>query len=149
MSVDILGTSCDQCQSMVQYSFRSMETRRLIRTDSPGRPPRLSHSSWTMHNDSQRRWCMYMALGMHWTKDPLLSGLVVAELDVPTNKLLLATVIHETKHTFVYIVMYCLKCFALALVCIIFIVCKQWSIHYVCLQREMVRGKRTVRTACK
>ena len=28
--------------------FTSMETRRLIRTDSPGRPPRLSHSSWTM-----------------------------------------------------------------------------------------------------
>ena len=28
--------------------FTSTETRRLIRTDSPGRPPRLSHSSWTM-----------------------------------------------------------------------------------------------------
>ena len=26
----------------------STETRRLVRTDSPGRPPRLSHSSWTM-----------------------------------------------------------------------------------------------------
>ena len=25
----------------------STETRRLVRTDSPGRPPRLSHSSWT------------------------------------------------------------------------------------------------------
>ena len=48
MSVDILGTSWDQCRSMVQYSFTSMETRRLVRTDSPGRPPRLSHSSWTM-----------------------------------------------------------------------------------------------------
>ena len=48
MSVDILGTSCDQCRSMVQYSFTSTETRRLARTDSPGRPPRLSHSSWTM-----------------------------------------------------------------------------------------------------
>ena len=48
VSVDILGTSCDQCWSMVQYSFMSMETRRLVRTDSPGRPPRLSHSSWTM-----------------------------------------------------------------------------------------------------
>ena len=43
MSVDILGTSCDQCQSMVQYIFTSTETRRLVRTDSPGRPPRLSH----------------------------------------------------------------------------------------------------------
>ena len=29
-----------------------METRRVVRTDSPGRPPRLSHSSWTM----QRGW---------------------------------------------------------------------------------------------
>ena len=47
-SVDILGTSCDQCRSTVQYSFTSTETRRLIRTDSPGPPPRLSHSSWTM-----------------------------------------------------------------------------------------------------
>ena len=48
MSDDILGTSCDQCRSMVQYSFTSTETRRLVRTDSPGRPPRFSHSSWTM-----------------------------------------------------------------------------------------------------
>ena len=49
MSVDILGTSCDQCQSTVQWQiFTSAETRRLIRTDSPGCPPRLSHSSWTM-----------------------------------------------------------------------------------------------------
>ena len=48
MSVDILGTSWDQCRSMVQYSFTSTETRSLVRTDSPGRPPRLSHSSWTM-----------------------------------------------------------------------------------------------------
>ena len=49
MSVDILGTSWDQCRSMVQYSFTSTETRRLVRTDIPGRPPRLSHSSWTMY----------------------------------------------------------------------------------------------------
>ena len=48
MSVDLLGTSWDQCRSMVQYSFTSTETRRLVRTDSSGRPPRLSHSSWTM-----------------------------------------------------------------------------------------------------
>ena len=45
MSIDILGTSCDQCWSTVQYSFTSTEARRLVRTDSPGRPPRLSHSS--------------------------------------------------------------------------------------------------------
>ena len=48
MSVDILGTSWDQCRSMVQYSFTFTEARRLVRTDSPGRPPRLSHSSWTV-----------------------------------------------------------------------------------------------------
>ena len=60
MSVDILGTSCDQCRSMVQYSFTSTETRRLVRTDSPGRPPWLSHSSWIMKNgcDVKMYFCM-------------------------------------------------------------------------------------------
>ena len=48
MSFDILGTSWDQYGSVVQYSFTSTETRRLIRTDSPGWPPQLSHSSWTI-----------------------------------------------------------------------------------------------------
>ena len=48
MSADILGTSCDQCRSTVQQFFTSTETRRLVRTDSSGQPPRLSHSSWTM-----------------------------------------------------------------------------------------------------
>ena len=51
MSAEILGISCacDQCRSMAQYSLRqSPETRRLVRTDSPGRPPWLSHSSRTM-----------------------------------------------------------------------------------------------------
>ena len=43
--VDILGANCDQCMSMVQCSFTSTETIRLIRTGSPRRPPRLSHSS--------------------------------------------------------------------------------------------------------
>ena len=38
-----LGTHCDQC--MVQCCFTSTETVRFIRTESPGRPPRLSHSS--------------------------------------------------------------------------------------------------------
>ena len=41
MSVDILGTNCDQCRSTVQYYFTSTETIRLVRTESPGRPPRL------------------------------------------------------------------------------------------------------------
>ena len=48
MSVDILGTNCDHCQSMVQCCFTSTETARLIKTESPGRPPRLSHSSSTL-----------------------------------------------------------------------------------------------------
>ena len=52
MSSDILITSWDQCRSMVQYSITSTETRRLVRTDSRGRPPRLSHSYWTM----ERGW---------------------------------------------------------------------------------------------
>ena len=37
----ILGTNCDQCLSMVQCCFTSTETTRLIRTGSPGRPPRF------------------------------------------------------------------------------------------------------------
>ena len=48
MSVNILGTNCDQCRSMVQCCFTSTETVRLVRTESPRRPPRLSHSSWTL-----------------------------------------------------------------------------------------------------
>ena len=44
MSADILGTSWDRCRSTVQYSFTSTETRRLVRTDSPGWPPRLSNT---------------------------------------------------------------------------------------------------------
>ena len=43
--VDMLGTNCDQCVCMVQCCFTSTETIRLVRTGSPGRPPRLSHSS--------------------------------------------------------------------------------------------------------
>ena len=46
--VDMLGTNCELCLSMVQCCFTSTETARLIRTESPGRPPRLSHSSWTL-----------------------------------------------------------------------------------------------------
>ena len=43
--VDMLGTNCDQCLSMVQCCFTSTETVRLIRTGRPGRPPRRSHNS--------------------------------------------------------------------------------------------------------
>ena len=41
----VIGTNCDQCLSMVQCRFTSTETVRLIRTENPGRSPRLSHSS--------------------------------------------------------------------------------------------------------
>ena len=44
MSVDILGTNCDQFLSMVQCCFTSTETVRLIRRGNPGWPPRLSHT---------------------------------------------------------------------------------------------------------
>ena len=63
MSANILGTNCDQCVSMVQCCFTSTETIRLIRTGSPGQPPRLSHSSWTVWPGFQRwglwdwPWC--------------------------------------------------------------------------------------------
>ena len=61
-----LGTSCDQCRSMVQYSFTSTETRRFVRTDSPGRPPRLSHSSWTMWEGlMMMKWCL-MSSDVSW-----------------------------------------------------------------------------------
>ena len=56
-------TNCDQCLSMVQCCFTPTETVRLIRTDSPGRPPRLSHSSWALP-----------PLGNNWSKrSPILS----------------------------------------------------------------------------
>ena len=46
MSADILGTNCDQCLSMVQCCFMSTETVRLIRTESPGRPPRATFTQF-------------------------------------------------------------------------------------------------------
>ena len=55
MSSDVgwqLGTSSDQCRSLVQCCFTSTRTIRLIRTESPGWPPRLSHSSWTAGKDA-------------------------------------------------------------------------------------------------
>ena len=53
MSVDIIIR--DKLRQCV-----SMETSiRLVRTDSPGRPPRLSHSSWTMDYD-QKSYCLYL-----------------------------------------------------------------------------------------
>ena len=33
--IDILGTNCNECVSMVQCCFTSTETIRLVRTESP------------------------------------------------------------------------------------------------------------------
>ena len=60
MSVDILGTNCDQCRrSMVQCCFTSTETVRVIRTKAQGRPHRLSHSSWTLTTVQQVSSLLY------------------------------------------------------------------------------------------
>ena len=48
MSVDILGTNSDQCVIMVQCCLTPTETVRLIRMESSGWPPQLSHNSWTL-----------------------------------------------------------------------------------------------------
>ena len=76
MSADILGTSWDQCRSMVQCSFTSTETRRLVRTDSSGRPPRLSHSSWTIFWNVLCVWILYFWLlsGKFWWKHLIFPG---------------------------------------------------------------------------
>ena len=50
MSVDILGTNCGQCLSMGQCCFTSTETVRLLRTESPGRPPHIVPELSSLHN---------------------------------------------------------------------------------------------------
>ena len=57
--VDILGTNCDQCVCMVQCCFTPTESIRLIRTESPGRPPPFSHSSWTLMSQGSLGWDIY------------------------------------------------------------------------------------------
>ena len=59
--VDILGTNCDECVSMVQCCFTSTKNIRLVRMGSPGQPPRLSHSSSTLHSHSS----VNMVLNVH------------------------------------------------------------------------------------
>ena len=58
MSVDILGTSWDQCVSVVQCCFTSTETIILVRTESPGRPPRLLHSCWALRAQASAWICI-------------------------------------------------------------------------------------------
>ena len=66
MLADILGTNCDQYLSMVQYCFTSTETVRLIRTESPGRSPQLSHSSWTLNLKHQVGWLSVSFISDSW-----------------------------------------------------------------------------------
>ena len=73
--IDILETNYDQCVSMVQCCFTSTETVRLIRTESPGRPPRLSRSSWSLKasvlflSTSSLSWCIASTETVWFTRD--------------------------------------------------------------------------------
>ena len=64
---------------MVQYCFTSTETIRLVRTDSPGRPPPLSHSFRTLTSTFQ-------AVPLITTSaENLLSPYVKHAIDKPVN----------------------------------------------------------------
>ena len=62
MSVDILGTNCDQCRSMVQYCFTSTETVRLLRDGEKGGGGR---GVWTW----REREIIYLSLHSHHQND--------------------------------------------------------------------------------
>ena len=53
MSSDVSWHIRDKLRPMPKHGsiklYTSTETRRLVRTDSPARPPWLAHSSWTMN----------------------------------------------------------------------------------------------------
>ena len=89
MSADVLGASCDRCRSMVQYSFTSTETISLVRTDSPGWPPRLSHSSWTMshlpHQVDVNVPLKYAGPALHCRSDVTRSGWLGRQIQKLTN----------------------------------------------------------------
>ena len=71
MSVDMLGTNCDQCRSMVQCCFTSTETVRLITTGSPGRQPtstQLLNSEGALFIFVHRR-CQHPAKGLDTNKE--------------------------------------------------------------------------------
>ena len=70
MSIDILGSSWDQYMSVVQYSFTSTKTMRLVRTGSPGRPPQLSHSSWNMPTTYHSQTYIYIPVAVYRTYAP-------------------------------------------------------------------------------
>ena len=63
----------------VQCCFTSTETIRIIRDGSPGRPPRLSHSSWTLPQ------CAYSLQGVKVLTVLNLHGVHVIKLMPPTK----------------------------------------------------------------
>ena len=73
------------CQSsecagwLVECCFTSTETIRIIRDGSPGRPPRLSHSSWTLPQ------CAYSLQGVKVLTVLNLHGVHVIKLMPPTK----------------------------------------------------------------
>ena len=74
--VDILGTNCDQCVSVVQCCFTSTETIRLVRT---GRP-RTATSTFTQLLNSVR--CLQVGvvalLSVYKHNDSVLCELVIS-----------------------------------------------------------------------
>ena len=70
MSVDIFGTGWDQCVSMVQKCPLRPRKSRLVRTENPGQPPRLSHSSWALTPLSRLSPVAYKkhTQGKSWTR---------------------------------------------------------------------------------
>ena len=51
VELHVLGCRWTYYGQIVTNAEASAETVRLIRTESPGRPPRLSHSSWTLNQE--------------------------------------------------------------------------------------------------
>ena len=72
MSSDVSWHIRDKLWPMPKHGsiiLTSTETRRLVRTDSSGRPPRLSHSSWTMFVSIVSSYQFKEAVGHPFPKD--------------------------------------------------------------------------------
>ena len=91
MSVDILWTSCDQCRSMVQQFFTSTETRRLVRTDSSGRPPRLSHRASRFGLAVSRGTSIRIGFGSPFSSKVVVCGHCLVTLSFTISETFLST----------------------------------------------------------